>query len=385
MPTVTELSVDLAAICHNLQLVQERAPESLILAAVKANAYGHGIVEVSRALSETGAADWLGIAAISEGQQLRAAGIELPILKLTPTFEPEVAEALNAGVTLTVGSAAAITETQAVASQLGKTDVKVHLEVDTGMRRVGAEPEAALSLARLIHDSPNLQFEGLLTHHPISDSPAGDEFTRAQLTTLRSLRAEIEAALGPIPLVHAANSGAILGHDLAGTNLVRPGIMCYGSYPDPNCAQPVELRPVVRWSSRVAFLKPIRAGESVGYSRTWRAPRDTWIATVGVGYGDGYSRLLSNRGRMLISGESYPIVGNVCMDQTMIDVGPEPKVQLGDEVVLIGRSQNQEITVAEIAELMGTITYEVTCLITPRVPRSYLPAIPAPPAPPSRF
>ena len=248
-------------------------------------------------------------------------------------------------------------------------------------------------LTRLLAASPSLRVGGIFTHLPISDVVTGAEFTRAQLATFDDAVAAAESVLGPIELVHAANSGAVLGHDLGRTNMVRPGIMIYGSYPDVATVPTRPLRDVGRWTSRVTFVKRICAGETVGYGRTWTAPADTWIATVAVGYGDGYSRLNSSRagapappeplstaaspdgtpqrgGRMLIDGRSYPVVGRVCMDQTMLDLGPEPpSVRVGDEVVLMGTSGSERIGVEELAALMGTITYEVTCLIADRVPR----------------
>jgi alanine racemase len=373
MPTPTRFQVDLDALNANLAAARELAGGRKVLAAVKANAYGHGLVPVARSIQDGGSAEWLGVALTAEATRLRAAGITLPVLKFTPTLPDDMAEAVSSEVTLTMGDEASIRSAQDAASGAGRV-LDVHLTVDTGMRRVGAEPADVERLARLLADSPNLRVGGVCTHLPISDVAAGDDFTRAQLARFDEAVAAAESVLGPIELVHAANSGAVLGHDLGRTNMVRPGIMIYGSYPDPTTAHTRPLRDVGRWTSRVTFLKRIRAGETVGYGRTWTAPADTWIATVAVGYGDGYSRLNSSRGRMLIDGASYPIVGRVCMDQTMLDLGPEPpSVRVGDEVVVMGTSGAERIGVEELADLMGTITYEVTCLISDRVPRDYTP------------
>ncbi|WP_052459977.1 alanine racemase [Tessaracoccus massiliensis] len=223
-------------------------------------------------------------------------------------------------------------------------------------------------------EAGSLRLGGIFTHLPVSDVADGADFTSAQLERFDGVVAEIENAVGPVEWVHAANSGAVLGHSLGRSTMVRPGIMIYGSYPDAKTPPSRPLRDVGTWTSRVSFVKRVAAGETVGYGRTWTAPRDTWVATVAVGYGDGYSRLLSSRGRMLIGGRSYPIAGRVCMDQTMLDLGPdEPSVQVGDEVVLMGTSGQERIGVEELADLMGTITYEVTCLIAARVPRVYGP------------
>lgn len=352
----------------NLDAVRARVGGRAVLAAVKADAYGHGAVAVSRMIERTGAADWLGVATVGEGLELRAAGITLPVLKLSVARGEEVAAAVAAGLTLCVVDEDSILEAGAAATALGTT-ASVHLKVDTGMRRIGCEPELAPSLAQRVDATPGVRLEGLFSHLPISDSPRGEEFTRGQVALFARTAREVEAARGPVPLKHLANSGAVLGHPDTWFDLVRPGIMIYGAYPDPEAARTVPLLPALEWRTRVSFVKRVPAGETVGYGRTWTAPRDTWIATVPVGYGDGYSRLLSNRGRMLVRGRSYPIAGRVCMDQTMIDLGPDTDVTVGDEVVLVGRSGTDEITTSEVAGLMGTIPYEVTCLITRRVGR----------------
>lgn len=369
MLSPTTATTHLGAIRANLDAVRERVGDRLVLAAVKADAYGHGAVSVSRMLQESGAADWLGVATVGEGIELRRAGVRMPILKLSVARGPvEVTAAVAHDLVLPVIDEASIEETEFAAADAG-TVADVHLKVDTGMRRIGCEPTDAVRLAELIDRCPHLELGGVMSHLPISDSPAGAEFTAAQIGRFRRTIEEIAQARGPVPLAHLANSGGVLGHPDSWFDLVRPGIMIYGSYPDPASPRTVELQPGLSWTTAVSFVKRVRAGETVGYGRTWTAPRDTLIATVPVGYGDGYSRLLSNRGRMLIAGRSYPIVGRVCMDQTMVDLGPDSDIAVGDEVVLIGASGEEVITVAELAEVMGTIPYEVTCLITGRVGR----------------
>lgn len=364
--------MDLGAINENLRLAAELAGGRAVLAAVKADAYGHGLVEVARSIEAAGTAQWLGVALVDEAVALRAAGIRLPILKFSLTFPDELPAALAAEVTLTVADARGIDQVGEAAGAAGVV-APVHLKIDTGMRRIGAEPDDAVALARLITEHPALRLDGLYTHLPVSDVPDGVDFTRSELQLFERVAADVVAAVGPVPWLHEANSGAVLGHDLGSTTLVRPGIMVYGNYPDELTWHTRELVPVLRWTSRIAFVKRVREGETVGYGRSWTAPRDTFVATVNVGYGDGYSRLLSNRGRMLVGGVSRPVVGRVCMDQTMIDLGPDASgVEVGDTAVLIGSDGDEEITVAEVASLMGTITYEVTCLITPRVRRSYV-------------
>lgn len=368
----TTMRTLLGNIEHNLNGIRARVGDRLVLAAVKANAYGHGAVEVARMIERTGAADWLGVATVDEGVQLREAGVALPILKFSPTRGlDEVTRALAAAITLSVVDEQSVYEAGAGAGRLGLVGAAVHLKVDTGMRRVGVEPVGAPTLAAEIAADDHLWLQGLFSHLPVSDSPAGEAFTRQQAEVFSATAESVEQVVGPLAIKHLANSGAVLGHPDTWFDLVRPGIMIYGSLPDPQAQRTVDLWPGLDLRTEISFLKPVAAGETVGYGRTWTAPRDTWIATVPVGYGDGYSRLLSNRGRMLIGGVSYPIAGRVCMDQTMIDVGPEPTVAVGDEVVLIGSSGDEQITAGEIAELMGTIPYEVTCLITGRVTRTY--------------
>lgn len=220
-------------------------------------------------------------------------------------------------------------------------------------------------------DCPNLYLEGTFTHLPVSDS-ADQTFTIAQVKRFRTCVDEIERAIGrKLDLVHCANSGAVLGHPDAWMDMVRPGIMIYGYYPDKTTPRTIDLKPGLSFLTRVSFIKRVAKGDSIGYGRTWFAPADTWIATIPVGYADGFNRLFSNNGRVLINGESAPIVGRVCMDQSMIALGPETSVKVGDTVVLIGKSGHNEITCDEWAEKLHTITYEVTCQINPRVTRVF--------------
>lgn len=368
MPDVTTATTDLGAIAANLAGIRGRVGDRKVLVAVKANAYGHGAVPVARMIEATGAADWLGVATTREGLELRAAGVTLPILRLSPTVDAQETRAcVAADIDLTVASRAGIADATAASRELGRRAF-VHLKVDTGMRRVGCEPADAPALACAIDDAP-LTLRGLFSHLPVADTEDGRTFTERQISVFRSVVEGVTAARGEVELVHLANSGGVLMHPDSWFSLVRPGVMVYGNLPDPTTDPTVALTPALRWTSAVSFVKPVRAGETVGYGRTWTAPQDTVVATVPVGYGDGYSRLLSNRGRMLIGGTSYPIVGRVCMDQTMVNLGPGSAVEVGDEVVLLGRQGDNRITAQEVADLMGTITYEVTCLVGARVRR----------------
>lgn len=355
-------------ILHNLAQVRRRVGRRLVLAAVKANAYGHGATALARLIEDQGAADWLGVSQAAEGLELRQAGVAMPVLILSPADEDDLEAAIAAGLTLTVTDAATIAQASRAATALGTT-ATVHLKTDTGMGRIGLPPDQAPQLAVLARNAPGVELTGVFSHLPSADDPAQDDFTAAQIKRFAVAARQVEQVVGPV-VKHLANSAAVLAHPDSWFDLVRPGIMLYGADPSPDRPCPVDLRPGLEWTSRVSFLKLVPAGQTVGYGRTWTARRDSWIATVPVGYGDGYSRLLSNRGRVLIRGRSCPIAGRVCMDQLMVDLGPATEVAVGDPVVLIGPDGPDEITTTELAQLMNTIPYEVTCLIAPRVGRA---------------
>lgn len=366
----TYIHVHLDNIRYNLEGIRKAVgPDRKILVAVKANAYGHGAVQVSRVAQEVGC-EWVGVATVPEGIRLRKAGINLEILKFSPAFPEAILPAVRHNITLTVCDREGIQELQEACAN-NDLRAKVHLKVDTGMGRIGVTPEEAPALAAFIgHACPNVYLEGIFTHLPVSD--VNPDYTRKQVDLFSRVVAEIEGTIGrKIAIVHCANSAAVLGQEYAWMDMVRPGIMMYGFYPDKITPHTIPLKPGMSFYTRVSFVKKVTAGTGISYGHTWTAPRETWIATLRVGYGDGYNRLFSNQGRVLINGRSYPVVGRICMDQTMIDLGPETDVKVGDKVVLIGKSGDEEITVDEWAEKLGTITYEVTCQISPRVKRYY--------------
>jgi alanine racemase len=247
--------------------------------------------------------------------------------------------------------------------------VQVHLKVDTGMGRIGCQPDEAPELAERIDSADWLELSGVCTHFPVADT-ADREFTAWQLDRFRACVDGIRSrGIDPATL-HAANSGAILDHPQSAFRMVRPGIMLYGYYPSHEQARNLALKPVMELLSKVVFLKKVPRGTGISYGLTHRVERDTTIATIPAGYADGYNRLLSNRGQVCIRGRRYPIVGRVCMDQTMVDVGPDSEVELYDEVILFGPHPPAP-DAEEIAGLMQTIPYEVTCLISRRVPRVF--------------
>jgi len=367
----THVRVHLGNIRFNLDGIRRAVgTERKILIAVKANGYGHGAVEVSR-LAERSGIDWLGVATVPEALELRAAGLRLPILKFSPAFPEEMGPAVRNTVTLAVcerGNADALDQVCAAAG----VTAQVHLKVETGMGRIGVTEEGAPALAAHIEQNcPRLRLEGIFTHLPVSDA-ADVTYTRGQVERFKATAEKVQAAMGRrVGLVHCANSGAVLGHPAAWLDMVRPGIMIYGFYPDEGTPRTIELKPGLSFLTRLSFIKKVAAGTRIGYGRTWAAPEESWIGTFPAGYADGFNRLFSNSGRVLIAGRSYPIAGRVCMDQSMVNLGPDTHVKVGDEVVLIGRSGAEEITCDEWARALGTITYEVTCQINARVPRVY--------------
>ena len=316
-----------------------------------------------------------------EAVELVDAGIELPVLKLSLSFADELVPLIARDVALTVASAEGIDAAEQAAAAVGEV-ARVHLKIDTGMHRIGCPEADAVALAQRICACRHLDLQGVFTHLPISDAPDGG-FTDAQLARFLGVVTAIQAAravsgLPPVPLIHASNSGGVLCHAMDGLTMVRPGIMLYGYYPDVATPHTAPLRPVMALTSAVAAVKRVAAGETVGYSRTWTAPADRWIATVPVGYADGFSRLNSSAegaGAMLAGGRRYPVAGRVCMDATMLDVGPADQpcpVAVGDPVTWLGTDGAESITAADLAALMGTISHEVLCLAGPRVPRDYV-------------
>ncbi|GAA1399081.1 alanine racemase [Luteococcus peritonei] len=373
----THAVVDLDAIAHNLAQARSRAGDRAVLLPVKADAYGHGAVAVAAMAQRSGAADWLGVATVPEALELRAAGITLPVLKLSHCFPEELDAALAADLVFAVVDEQTLRRAEEAGARTGRA-ARVHLKVDTGMRRIGAEPEQAPALALLAESLEHVELEGIFTHLPVSDMADDQEWTAAEIDLFRLVVAAVHSQIGRrLPWVHATPSGGTLWHDLADMTLVRPGIMAYGYFPDASTPRVVELRPAMEVRSRLSFVKRVGAGQTVGYGRTWTAEQDCWVATVPVGYADGYSRRNSGTGRMLVHGRSWPVVGRVCMDQTMILLGtladfPEPPARAGDEVVVMGRQGDETVDADEIAATIGTISYEVTCAVARRVVRHHV-------------
>ena len=339
-----------------------------MIAVVKANAYGHGAIPVSRSALGAGA-DWLAVAIPEEGIELRAAGIRAPILVLGLTLPEQAHLFAEHDLTATVATLEGLQAFQQIGERY-KQPVRVMLKLDTGMGRIGVQPEDAVSFARQAQNLSGLKIQGLFTHFATADE-ADPTFTLTQLDRLRQALAGLQAAGVDLPIVSAANSAATDSYPDAFFNAVRPGIILYGLPPDPGMKLHLALEPVMSLVTRIVFIKHVPAGTPVNYGCTYRTAAPTWLATLPIGYADGYSRHLSNKATVLVRGSRRSVVGRICMDQTVIDLGPDCDAAVGDEVVLCGRQGDAEITLTELAGLAGTINYELACGISPRVPRIY--------------
>jgi alanine racemase len=356
--------VDLDAVRHNVRTL--KPPDAELMAVVKANGYGHGDVPVARAALE-GGATWLGVALVEEGLTLRDAGIDAPILVLTEFPRGSEKEALAAGLTPTLYTVDGLASLGEAAATLGR-GCPVHVKLDTGMHRVGLAPELAPRLCLRVVEA-GLDLEGVWTHFAVAEEP-DDPSTPEQLGRFREAL-EALAAAGIRPRYrHAANSAAVLGFPESHLDLVRVGIALYGIVPGPALEGGADLRPAMSLRSQVTLVKRVAAGEGVSYGLRYRFERESTVATVPVGYADGYHRAASGRGEVLIGGRRYPVAGTVTMDQITVDCGDDP-VQAGDEVVLFGRQGDDEIRAEELAGWAGTIGYEVVCAVSDRVPREY--------------
>jgi alanine racemase len=362
-PTVAD--VDLDAIRGNVETL--KPPGAAFMAVVKANGYGHGDVPVARAAIQGGAM-WLGIALVEEGLRLREAGIRNEPILLLSEFPAEAEkEVVAADLTPTVYSERKASALAAAARAIGRP-ARAHLKVDTGMHRVGVLPERAVAVARALV-SEGIEIEGVWTHFARSDEVDAPTTTE-QLDGFRAVLGDLEADGIRPRYRHAANSGAALAWPESHFDLVRVGVAMYGIAPGPDLAGRAQLRPAMSLRSRVSYVQRLPAGAGVSYGHTYRLAHDSTIATVPIGYADGYLRALSNRGQVLIGGRRRPVVGNVTMDQLMVDVGDDP-IQIGDEVVLFGRQGEEEIRAEEVAGWAGTIGYEIVCAVSERVPREY--------------
>lgn len=363
----TWVEVDLARIGRNFDRLKALAAPAKVMAVVKANAYGHGLAEVSCYLASR--ADYIGVAVLEEGILLREKGVTTPILVLGGIWGDQIPQYIRHGLTLTASSVGRLDQIAAAARALGRA-AKVHLKIDTGMERIGVHYYSAATLQEAaLRCGPWIEVEGIYSHFANADA-ADLGHARLQLERFQDVLSFYEKRSLPTPVRHMANSAALLQLPESRMDMVRPGILLYGVLPDAGLVRPEGIEPALAWKSRVVYFKVVRPGHPVSYGSTWQSDHAVRMVTVPVGYGDGYFRSLSNKAAVLIRGRRYPQVGAVCMDQIMVDIENDSAYN-GDETTLIGADGSERITVEDLAAWAGTIPYEILTAINTRVPRLY--------------
>lgn len=364
--------VNLDHIAHNMREIRRvTSGNAKIMAIVKADAYGHGFLEVSKTLLENGA-DYLAVALLDEARQLRNCGIDVPIVILGHTPEPRVEELIRFDITQTVFSYT-LAEVISRAAVAQNKRAKIHIKVDTGMTRLGFSADekgirTILSIARL----PGIEIEGIFTHFASADEK-DTGFTKYQFEKFISICDRLKKENLDIPIKHACNSAGIMQFPEMHLDMVRPGIVLYGLYPSDEVNKgKIHLKPAMQLKAIITQLKEVPAGISVSYGRVYTTQRDSVVATIPIGYADGVSRILTGRAKMIAGDKIVPVIGRICMDYCMIDVTDLKGITVGDEVVIFGRKDELHIPVEDIARSMGTVNYEIVCIIGKRIPRVYI-------------
>lgn len=366
------LEISPANLQYNCETVKKIVGDQVkVCAVVKANGYGHGVIETSKACLAAGA-EFLAVAMLTEAMELREAGFTCPILILGWTPEEGYEQAIQQQIRLAVFDAEEAARLNAKALAMGKKAL-VHLKLDTGMSRIGFQAdETGLATAEAILNMEGITIEGIFSHFSKADE-ADKTFARNQLAIFKQFCARLEERTGVrIPIRHMAASAGIIDLPEGHLDMVRPGIMLYGFQPSAEMHNTADLKPALVWKARVGRVQLLPAGRLIGYNGTFELKQDTLVATVPVGYADGYNRLLSNYGYVLCQGKKLPIIGKVCMDQFMVDASQVPQLQVGDEVTLLGTDGDVSITVTEMAAMLKTIEHEIVCGIAPRVPKFYV-------------
>jgi alanine racemase len=363
----TSCIIDHSALRWNLRQIRSKVgAEVKILAMVKANGYGHGAAAVAQSLAAAGS-DAFGVATLEEGAELRRAGIRTPIVVLAGVYPEQLEEFFDNRLTPVVHDLESLRQLDGIAAGRRET-LNIHLKIDTGMGRLGLLPAEADGWIPQLKQLRALKIEGVFSHFSQAESVDG-EYTGRQLEVFTRVLERLRAESIPVPLAHFANSAATITLPAAYFDMVRPGIMLYGVYPSAAMAKQIELKRVLTWKTAILQLKNVPAGTAISYGQTFITRRESRIATLPVGYADGYPRSLSNRGQALVCGQRAPVVGRVCMDLTMLDVTDIRNVRQGDEVVLLGRQGVAEISADEVAAWAETISYEILTSIGVRVPR----------------
>lgn len=354
---------------HNIGQIRTKiSKDTLICIPVKADAYGHGAVSIANTAVRAGVTH-LAVATVREGMELRDAGIDTHILLLSPTDEQDAALIVAKDLEPFVTGTAFAERLAGAAREAGKT-VSVHIKIDTGMGRLGCSPENAAAVARAVTGTSSLALAGIATHLAVADSPDPEDraYTETQLARFEEAIAAIRNCGIDPGIIHAANSGAVLLHPSAQYDMIRPGILCYGYEPDERLRGMLPLRPVMELKTGIIETHALKAGQSVSYGRSWKTDRDTVIGVIPAGYADGLPRRLSPGLTVWISGKTYPVVGRICMDLCMVDLGPNARFPVGTEVSVFGPEPNPQ-SAGDLATLLDTIPYEITCGIGKRVPR----------------
>ena len=364
----TQVYIDLDRISDNFHTIQDHVGVAKVMPIIKANAYGHGLIEVARHLIKHGAA-CLGVAFLEEALLLRESGVTIPILVLGGVLGDQVPAFIQHDLTLTASSVEKLSQIDQIAEQMGKR-AKVHLKIDTGMERIGVHYYNAAALLEASLKCNHTDILGIFSH--LANADAADlTSARLQIERFQEVLKFYEDRSLPTPIRHIANSGAILQLPESYLDMVRPGIILFGVYPSHEAQQTIPVSPALSWHTRVVYFKVVKPGHPVSYGSTWQTDHLTRVVTIPVGYGDGYFRSMSNKAEVIIRGKRYPTVGRICMDQVMVNIEWETAYN-NDEVVLIGSLGDESITVEDLAGWAGTIPYEILTNINTRVPRIYL-------------
>lgn len=359
----------MGAIEHNVAAIKQCNPNSRMMAVVKADAYGHGAVRVGRRALAAGA-DCLGVATLPEAAELRAAGLDCEMMIIGALMADECGDAVSLGVDVGVCTAEQVRAMQQAAEQSGRKAL-AYAKIETGFNRLGVRPEELPALLEVFRQCPDVKLKGLFTHFAGADM-ADDAFVFEQFAQFKRA-AEVAGEEGFSPLIlHAANSAATLRYPELALDMVRCGIILYGCEPSDEFSLGVELRPAMQWKTAVAMVKDVPAGQTVGYGMTYETPSARRVATLPIGYADGYRRNMQGNAQVLVNGKRCPVVGRICMDHTMVDVTEAGNVLVGDEVILLGRQGDETITAFEMGRWQDSINYEVTCGVSKRVAREYI-------------
>lgn len=369
---IAEIEINLNNLKYNLQSIKRKVGQNIkIIAVVKDDAYGHGLIEVSKTLIKLGV-DMLGVATLREALQLRGAGINSHLIVLTPGFTCEVELILKNNIRQSICTIDMAEALSKLARRFNKKAI-VHIKIDTGMGRLGIFPEHAFDFINEILKLKNIEIEGIFTHIASADS-SNKTYAREQIKKFYNLIDKLKKDKINIPLRHIANSACLLDLPESFTgffNMVRPGLILYGMYPSSYVSRSIKIKPVLSLKTKVIFIKLLPQGSSVSYGRTFITKRKTKIAVLGIGYGDGYNRALSNKGEAIIHGKKVPVIGRVCMDMIIVDVTDIQNVKTGDEAVLIGKQGKEEIKAEDIARKINTIPYEISCSLSNHVEKIF--------------